>query len=84
LISKNALLFSRLNFSIVCFELFIEKTSKKFNGFFNKNIATLTKYDIDTSMRRKIVDQSISVYNEFRPHFSNHYLTPIKCINNQN
>ena len=33
-------------------------------------------YDIETSLRRKIVDEAIGIYNELRPHFSNHYLTP--------
>ncbi|MCQ9635020.1 IS3 family transposase [Chryseobacterium sp. WG14] len=49
--------------------------AERVNGILKQEF-DIDKYDIDTSMRRKIVDQSISVYNEFRPHFSNHYLTP--------
>ncbi|WP_315055752.1 hypothetical protein [Chryseobacterium indoltheticum] len=36
----------------------------------------IDKYDIETPLRRKIVNESIEIYNEIRPHFSNHYLTP--------
>lgn len=31
---------------------------------------------METKLRRRIVDESIQIYNEIRPHFSNHYLTP--------
>ncbi|WP_426478579.1 IS3 family transposase [Chryseobacterium sp. CBSDS_008] len=49
--------------------------AERVNGILKQEF-DIDKYDIETSMRRKIVEQSISIYNEFRPHFSNHYLTP--------
>ena len=36
----------------------------------------IDKYNVETKLRRKIVNESIEIYNEIRPHFSNHYLTP--------
>lgn len=35
----------------------------------------IDKYDIETKLKSKIVDESIDIYNKIRPHFSNHYLT---------
>jgi len=31
---------------------------------------------METKLRRELVDESIEIYNEKRPHYSNHYLTP--------
>lgn len=36
----------------------------------------IDKYDMETKLRRRLVDESIDIYNKIRPHFSNHYLTP--------
>ena len=36
----------------------------------------IDKYDMETKLRKRIVDESIQIYNEIRSHFSNHYLTP--------
>ena len=36
----------------------------------------IDKYNVETKLRRRIVAESIEIYNEILPHFSNHYLTP--------
>ncbi|MCJ7932637.1 MAG: integrase core domain-containing protein [Chryseobacterium sp.] len=36
----------------------------------------IDKHNINNALRRKIVDESIEIYNDLRPHFSNYYLTP--------
>jgi len=36
----------------------------------------IDKYDIETSLRRTIINEAIGIYNELRPYFLNHYLTP--------
>ncbi|WP_129533949.1 hypothetical protein [Chryseobacterium sp. 3008163] len=33
------------------------------------------EYDIETKLRRKIVDESIQIYNEWHPHLLNNYIT---------
>lgn len=42
--------------------------------FWNKNLISIN-IDIETSLRRKIVEEFIEIYNELRPHLSNYYLT---------
>ncbi|KIA89049.1 IS3 family transposase [Kaistella jeonii] len=49
--------------------------AERINGILKQEF-DIDKYDIETKLRRKIVDESIEIYNEIRPHFSNHYLTP--------
>ncbi|MCJ7933849.1 MAG: integrase core domain-containing protein [Chryseobacterium sp.] len=36
----------------------------------------IDKYTINNALRRKMVDESIEIYNDLRSHFSNYYLTP--------
>lgn len=57
--------------------------AERVNGILKQEF-DIDKYDIETSMRRKIVDQAIDIYNEFRPHFSNHYLTPNQMHKQEN
>ena len=45
------------------------------NGILKQEF-NIDKFDVETKIKRKIVEESIEIYNEFRPHFSNHYLTP--------
>ena len=49
--------------------------AERINGILKQEF-DIDKYDLETLPRRKIVDESIEIYNELRPHFSNHYLTP--------
>lgn len=49
--------------------------AERVNGILKQEF-DIDKYDIETSLRRKIVNEAIGIYNELRPHFSNHYLTP--------
>lgn len=49
--------------------------AERINGILKQEF-DIDKYDIETSLKRKMVEESIEIYNEFRPHFSNHYLTP--------
>jgi transposase InsO family protein len=49
--------------------------AERVNGILKQEF-DIDKYDIQTALRRKIVNEAIGIYNELRPHFSNHYLTP--------
>lgn len=49
--------------------------AERINGILKQEF-DIDKYDVETQLRRKIVDESIEIYNQIRPHFSNHYLTP--------
>ena len=49
--------------------------AESINGILKQEF-DIDKYDLKTTLRRKIVDESINIYNKIRPHFSNHYLTP--------
>lgn len=54
--------------------------AERINGILKQEF-DLDKYDLETPLRRKIVEESIKIYNELRPHFSNHYLTPNQMHN---
>ena len=49
--------------------------AERINGILKQEF-NIDKFDVETKIKRKIVEESIEIYNEFRPHFSNHYLTP--------
>ena len=49
--------------------------AERINGILKQEF-DIDKFDIETKIKRKIVDESIKIYNDLRPHFSNHYLTP--------
>ena len=49
--------------------------AERINGILKQEF-DIDKYNVETKLRRKIVNESIEIYNEIRPHFSNHYLTP--------
>ena len=48
--------------------------AERINGILKQEF-DIDKYNVETILRRRIVDESIEIYNEVRPHFSNHYLT---------
>ena len=49
--------------------------AERINGILKQEF-DIDKFDVETKIKRKIVDESIKIYNELRPYFSNHYLTP--------
>jgi len=49
--------------------------AERINGILKQEF-DIDKYNMETKWRRNLVDESIDIYNEIRPHFSNHYLTP--------
>ncbi|WP_228411904.1 IS3 family transposase [Chryseobacterium sp. KLBC 52] len=49
--------------------------AERINGIL-KHEFDIDKHDINNNLRKKIVNESIEIYNNLRPHFSNHYLTP--------
>ena len=49
--------------------------AERINGILKQEF-NIDKFDVETKIKRKIVEESIEIYNELRPHFSNHYLTP--------
>lgn len=49
--------------------------AERINGILKQEF-DIDKYDMEISLKRKLIDESIQIYNEIRPHFSNHYLTP--------
>ena len=49
--------------------------AERINGILKQEF-NIDKFDVETKIKRKIVEESIKIYNELRPHFSNHYLTP--------
>ena len=54
--------------------------AERVNGILKQEFE-IDKFEVETSLRRKIVDESIEIYNELRPHFSNYYLTPNQMHN---
>ena len=54
--------------------------AERINGILKQEF-DIDKYDVETKLRKKIVDESIGIYNDLRPHFSNHYLTPNQMHN---
>ena len=49
--------------------------AERINGILKQEF-DIDKYNVETKLRRQIVNESIEIYNQIRPHFSNHYLTP--------
>ncbi len=54
--------------------------AERINGILKPEF-DIDKYEVDTKTKRKIVDESIEIYNELRSHFSNHYLIPNQMHN---
>jgi hypothetical protein len=38
----------------------------------------IDKYNLDLKIMKQIVKESVNIYNELRPHYSNYMLTPNK------
>jgi hypothetical protein len=39
----------------------------------------IDKYNLDLKIMKQIVKESVNIYNELRPHYSNYMLTQTKC-----
>lgn len=57
--------------------------AERINGILKQEF-DVDKFDVETKIKRKIVEESIEIYNELRPHFSNHYLTPNQMHKQEN
>ena len=57
--------------------------AERVNGILKQEF-DIDKFDVETKIKRKIVEESIEIYNELRPHFSNHYLTPNQMHQQEN
>lgn len=51
--------------------------AERINGILKQEY-DIDKFNVDLKTRKILVKQAIKVYNELRPHLSNHYLTPVK------
>ena len=49
--------------------------AERVNGIL-KHEYDIDKFNVDLNIRKILVKQTVKVYNELRPHLSNHYLTP--------
>ena len=54
--------------------------AERVNGILKQEFM-IDRYDLDLSSMKKIVNQAIAVYNNQRPHYSNHMLTPNQMHN---
>ncbi|MEZ7514120.1 IS3 family transposase [Flavobacterium frigidarium] len=51
--------------------------AERINGILKQEFM-IDKYNLDLNIMKKIVKESVNIYNELRPHYSNHMLTPNK------
>ena len=49
--------------------------AERINGILKQEFE-IDKYDTSLEIKRKLVQNSIEIYNNFRPHLSNYMLTP--------
>ena len=56
--------------------------AERVNGILKQEY-DIDKFNIDLNKRKILVKQAVKVYNELRPHLSNHYLTPIQMHQQQ-
>ncbi len=51
--------------------------AERINGILKQEFM-IDKYNLDLKMMKQIVKESVNIYNELRPHYSNYMLTPNK------
>jgi transposase InsO family protein len=51
--------------------------AERINGILKQEFS-IAKYDTNLELKRKLIKESIQIYNNERPHLSNHMLTPIQ------
>ncbi len=49
--------------------------AERINGILKQEF-DIDKYDLDLKTKKSLVKNAIEIYNNFRPHLSNHMLTP--------
>jgi len=49
--------------------------AERINGILKQEFM-IDKYNLDLENMKKIVNESVNIYNSIRPHYSNYYLTP--------
>ena len=49
--------------------------AERINGILKQEF-NIAKYSTDLKTKRKLIDEAILIYNNLRPHLSNHMLTP--------
>lgn len=54
--------------------------AERINGILKQEY-DIDKFNVDLNTRKKLVDNIVKIYNEKRPHYSNHYLTPNQMHN---
>ena len=56
--------------------------AERINGILKQEY-DIDKFNVDLNTRKILVKQTVKVYNELRPHLSNHYLTPMQMHQQQ-
>ena len=56
--------------------------AERINGILKQEY-DIDKFNVDLKTRKILVKQAVKVYNELRPHLSNHYLTPVQMHRQQ-
>lgn len=56
--------------------------AERINGILKQEY-DIDKYNVDLNTRKILVEQTVKIYNELRPHLSNHYLTPLQMHKQQ-
>ena len=73
MLSKNGILPSMTQNS----DPYENAVAERINGILKQEFM-IDKYNLDLKVMKKIVKESINIYNELRPHYSNFMLTPNK------
>jgi transposase InsO family protein len=71
ILSKNGILPSMTQNS----DPYENAVAERINGILKQEFM-IDKYNLDLKIMKKIVKESIDIYNELRPHYSNYMLTP--------
>ena len=56
--------------------------AERINGILKQEY-DIDKFNVDLNTRKILVKQTVEIYNEFRPHLSNYYLTPMQMHQQQ-
>ena len=54
--------------------------AERINGILKQEY-DIDKFNVNLQHRKKLVSDAVRLYNEKRPHYSNHYLTPVQMHN---
>ncbi|MCO5259061.1 MAG: integrase core domain-containing protein [Crocinitomicaceae bacterium] len=59
------------------YDPYANAVAERINGILKQEFF-LEEYNIDLSMMKKVVKDAVSIYNDYRPHYSCHMNTPNK------